>query len=91
MWFLQDEEVQRLDRNVITLWDVISDFGGILEVVVVLTAYMSFNIQKFLYYISIVAKIYLADDHNDDNRATTPRQSKVVPQMTTHANDHMTV
>ena len=46
-WFIVDERSLRFDRNVITIFDVIADLGGLLEFVYILLMVVLTGYQKF--------------------------------------------
>ena len=62
------------------MWSVVTDFGGLLEVVVLVTSFLAFSTQKFLYHISIIAKIYLTNDEgNFEDNMKKSQSAKVSP------------
>jgi hypothetical protein len=44
LWFIEDENNESHVREVITIWDLLSEFGGMLEIVVI---GMSFFVASF--------------------------------------------
>jgi len=61
LWFVQDEAIDLIDREVVTWSDVISDFGGILEIVVVLTGIIVSGVTEYGYYCSLISKVFLEE------------------------------
>ena len=37
-WFIEDEQKQGTTREVLTIWDVLEDFGGIMEIIMIFAA-----------------------------------------------------
>lgn len=70
-WFLEDEGKVTVERQVLTLYEVFGEFGGILELVVITAAFFSGNVQSFLYESNLISKMFMETvqtNPDNDNR-----------------------
>jgi hypothetical protein len=54
LWFTEDEQKSSVKREVITILDILGDFGGLMEIVVVSCALLVSATQSFLFDSSVI-------------------------------------
>jgi hypothetical protein len=65
-WFIEDERKEDSTREVITLWDVLGDLGGLMEIIMVTCALIVGTVQEFMYDSNLIRKIFLTEPTNND-------------------------
>jgi hypothetical protein len=64
-WFLEDEQKESSTREVITLWDVLGNLGGIMEIVIISCTLLVGSVQEFMFDSSVIQKIFLKEAGSD--------------------------
>lgn len=69
LYFLEDETAELYTRNVLTLVEILERVGGIFEIVSVISLFLIYPVNSFLYKSFMIKNLYLyepeiIDDHN---------------------------
>jgi|JI10StandDraft_1071094.scaffolds.fasta_scaffold520545_1 hypothetical protein len=64
-WFTEDEQKSSLTREVLTVWKVLGDFGGFMEIVMISCALLVATTQKFLFDSSVIKEIFMIEPANN--------------------------
>jgi len=78
IWFVQDEALDLTEREIVTLWGILSEFGGFLEFVVIITAFFVGSFQEFVFHSSIISRIFLYDKEKEKEVTARPHAS-IIP------------
>ena len=59
LYFLEDDTVESFTRDVLTIIKILEKLGGFLEIVVIISAFLVYPINSFLYKSFLIEKLYL--------------------------------
>jgi hypothetical protein len=62
-YFLENEVEEVVTRDVRTLFQMLSDLGGFLEIVFFLTSLIVFAVQKFYFEQAVIKSLFMEDTY----------------------------
>jgi hypothetical protein len=58
IYFTEDEKYEKIERNVVTLWDLFADIGGIVEIISIFSIFLVASYSTFNFENSMIQSLY---------------------------------
>lgn len=88
LYFLEDETGELYTRDVLTFVEILERVGGIFEIVFVLSAFIIYPINAFLYKSFMIKNLYLYEPEINTNTPISMRFIKLQSQINS---DHLSM